>query len=244
MVAREFPSVHLIANERNIGFGAANNQILREVASEYVLLLNPDTAVSGGVVDALLALMDTRPEIGMCGPRLEQPDGTFDHASRRSFPTITSSIGHFTGIGKRLRSGSLAAYRAPETERGAVDALNGAFMLIRTKAMREVGLFDERYWMYMEDLDLCYRFGNAGWAIWFEPSVVVRHTKAGTSGKHRSLRLNYAFHYGMYRFYRDHYASERTFATSACVYVAIAIKFAASAARSWVARELLRSRPS
>ena len=84
--------------------------------------------------------------------------------------------------------------------------------------LKRTGGFDERYWMYMEDLDLCYRFGQAGWTTWYEPGVTVGHVKAGTSGKHRSLRLTYAFHYGMFRFYRDHYAAERNALLNAAVY--------------------------
>ena len=101
----------------------------------------------------------------MAGPRLELEDGSFDHASRRSFPTPLSALGHFTGLGRREgASGALADYRAPAVESGPVDAINGAFMLIRRAALEQVGAFDERYWMYMEDLDLCYRFaaGAAG----------------------------------------------------------------------------------
>ena len=90
--------------------------------------------------------------------------------------------------------------------------------------------------MYMEDLDLCYRFAEAGWTTWFEPSVTVIHVKAGTSGKHRSVRLNYAFHYGMFRFYRDHYAADRNPFLNGLVYVGIAARFALAATRDSFAR--------
>ena len=102
-------------------------------------------------------------------------------------------------------------------------------MLIRRAALEQVGGFDTRYWMYMEDLDLCYRFAEAGWTTWFEPSVTVIHVKAGTSGEHRSLRLNRAFHYGMFRFYRDHYARVAQPALNAAVYAGIAASSASSA---------------
>ena len=149
-------------------------------------------------------------DVGICGCRLELEDGTFDHAAKRSFPTPVSALGHFVGIGRRRATGRLAAYRAPAVEAGPVDAVNGAFMLMRRNALEEVGLFDEGYWMYMEDLDLCYRFAQAGWLTWYEPSATVIHIKAGTSGKNRKPRLNYAFHYGMFRFYRTHYAGGRS----------------------------------
>ncbi len=101
-------------------------------------------------------------------------------------------------------------------------------MLFRRSALDEVGLFDEGYWMYMEDLDLCYRFAQAGWVTWYEPSATVIHVKAGSSGTVRSPKLNYAFHYGMFRFYRKHYAATRGMLVSAAVYVGIAVKLALS----------------
>ena len=173
-----------------------------------MLCLNPDTRVTPGALDRLLDLMEEHPEVGISGCRLELETGAFDYAAKRSFPTPLSALGHFTGLGRRRESGVLAAYRAPEVESGPVDAVNGAFMLIRRSALDEVGLFDEGYWMYMEDLDLCYRFAEAGWVTWYEPSATVIHVKAGSSGPVRSPKLNYAFHYGMFRFYRKHYARD------------------------------------
>ncbi len=242
MVAAEFPEVELTVNPENLGFSAANNIALRRPQADYVLVLNPDTRLTEGTLDALLGLLDAKPEVGICGPRLELADGSFDHASRRSFPTPLSALGHFSGIGRRVESGPLAAYRAPDVGRGPVDAVNGAFMLIRRAALDEVGLFDEGYWMYMEDLDLCYRFKQAGWEIWFEPEVTVMHEKAGTSGPERSPRLNRAFHAGMLRFYRAHYAPQRPMLVNGAVYAGIGAKLAVSMTRSGARRALARFR--
>jgi len=111
-------------------------------------------------------------------------------------------------------------------------------MLMRRSALAEVGLFDEGYWLYMEDLDLCYRFKQAGWLTWYDPSATVVHVKAGTSGERRDLRRNYAFHYGMYRFYRQHYAARRSPFTNNAVYAGIAAKLGVSVAFSALARRL------
>ena len=89
-----------------------------------------------------------------------------------------------------------------------MDAVNGAFMLMRRSAFEEAGGFDEGYWMYMEDLDLSYTLAQRGWRTWYEPAATVRHVKGGTTGGERSVRLNLAFHRGMYRFYRKHYAAD------------------------------------
>jgi N-acetylglucosaminyl-diphospho-decaprenol L-rhamnosyltransferase len=237
MVRREFGEVELIEQPSNSGFSVANNVGIAAGHAPYVLVLNPDTRITPGALDTMVAVLETRPEVGMAGPRLELDDGSFDHASRRSFPTPLSAFGHFTGLGRREgASGALAAYRAPEVDSGPVEAINGAFMLIRRAALDQLGGFDPRYWMYMEDLDLCYRFAEAGWTTWYEPSVTVVHVKAGTSGKRRSLRLNRAFHYGMYRFYRDHYAATHSPLTNAAVYAGICGKLAISAIRSAVGR--------
>jgi N-acetylglucosaminyl-diphospho-decaprenol L-rhamnosyltransferase len=233
VVRREFADVRLIALDENTGFSAANNLVLRETTADYVLVLNPDTRICEGTLDTLLGLMEADPRIGIAGCRLVQQDGTFDHAARRSFPTPASALGHFLRVGRSGRApAALAAYRAPAVEEGPVDAVNGAFMLMRRAMLDEIGLFDEGYWMYMEDLDLCYRAARAGWLTWYEPSVEAVHIKAGTSGHHRRLRVNYAFHYGMYRYYRAHLASERGPLFNGLVYSGIALKFIASAARS------------
>src|SRR4051794_23218897 len=237
VVRREFPDVRLIALDENVGFSAANNLVLRETTAEYVLVLNPDTRLCAGTVDTLLHLMDANLGIGIAGCRLVQEDGTFDHAARRSFPTPASALGHFLRVGRSEHApASLSAYRAPDVGEGPVDAVNGAFMLMRRAMLDEIGLFDEGYWMYMEDLDLCYRAARTGWVTWYEPSVEAVHIKAGTSGHHRRLRLNYAFHYGMYRYYRTHLAPSRSGLFNAVVYCGIGIKFLTAAVASGIAR--------
>jgi GT2 family glycosyltransferase len=237
LVRGEFPEVRLIANPENVGFSVANNRAIRTGNGTYVLALNPDTRVREGALDRLLALMEQRRDIGIAGCRLELEDGSLDHAAKRAFPTPVSALGHFTGVGRRVGSrGALAAYRAPEVESGPVDAVNGAFMFMRRSALDEVGLFDEGYWMYMEDLDLCYRFRQAGWVTWYEPSATVIHVKAGTSGTLRRPKLNYAFHYGMLRFYRKFYARENRAVLNATIYAGIVAKLLVSLVRTAITR--------
>lgn len=241
MVRTEFPEVRLIENPDNAGFARANNQAIVSGTGTYVLALNPDTRVAAGALETMVDLMQARSEVGIAGCRLERLDGSLDHAAKRSFPTVLSSLGHFT-YARRRSSGRLAAYRAPEIESGPVDAVNGAFMLMRRSALNEVGVFDEGYWMYMEDLDLCFRFKQAGWVTWYEPSARVVHIKAGTSGALRRPKLNYAFHYGMFRFYRKFYATQRSPLVNAAVYAGIATKFAVSLTRTELRRFGSRTR--
>jgi hypothetical protein len=242
MVVNEFPEVRLHALDWNSGFCVANNIVLREVRAPYVLVLNPDTEIYPGSLDHMVALMEGDGGIGMSSCRLEQRDGALDHASKRSFPTPMSSLYHFIGAGDRL-GGRFAGYQAPdlgERELGEVDAVNGAYMLVRKTAMDEVGLLDEGYWLYMDDLDWCYRFKQAGWKVVYDGRVSSMHVKGGTTKRkaHRGLRHNVAFHRSMGRFYRKFYAGRNPL-LDLLVYVAIAGKLAISVVRSAIARRSL-----
>ncbi len=231
MVEREFPAVRLLRRD-NIGFSAANNLVLRENEAEAVLLLNPDTEVHAGALDAALARLRSEERIGMVGIKLLTESGELDHACKRSFPTPLSALAHFTGIGRSDgASGALSQYRAThlgDDEAGEVDAVNGAFMLCRAEAIREVGLLDEGYWLYMEDLDWCRRFWQAGWRVFYEPAGVALHVKGGSSGGRRAPRQEIAFHRGMARFYRRFDAPEQNPLLNAAVYVGIGAKLATS----------------
>jgi N-acetylglucosaminyl-diphospho-decaprenol L-rhamnosyltransferase len=239
MVRAEFPGVRLLEVGRNAGFSVANNLALTSSHGPLALLLNPDTEALQGTLDRCVQSILERPEVGMVGCRLVQPDGTFDHAAKRSFPTPLGALAHFAKIGRVLQGGALAQYRATEVSehgQGEVDAVNGAFMLVRRSAIEQVGLLDEAYWLYMEDLDWCYRFRQAGWKVWYDGSSSFVHVKGGMSKRrgHRSLRANVAFHRGMGRFYRKFYAGRRPLLDSA-VYLAIGAKLAISATRGAVA---------
>jgi GT2 family glycosyltransferase len=233
MVEAEFSRVRLL-RRGNIGFSAANNLVLRESEARAVLLLNPDTEVYAGTLDAALARLWSEQRIGMVGVKLVTESGALDHACKRSFPTPLSALAHFTGIGRSAdASSALSQYRATdlgEDEPGEVDAVNGAFMLCRTEAVREVGLLDEGYWLYMEDLDWCHRFWDAGWRVFYEPAGTALHVKGGSSGARRAPRQEVAFHRGMARFYRRFDAHHHNPLVNAAVYAGIAAKLATSLA--------------
>ena len=190
MVEREFPEVRLLRRD-NIGFSAANNLVLRESEADAVLLLNPDTEVYAGTLDAALARL--RSDAADRHGRLQAGDR--DRASSttpasapsrpRSAPSPTSPGSAAATDARR----ALSQYRAThlgDDEPGEVDAVNGAFMLCRAEAVREVGLLDEGYWLYMEDLDWCHRFWDAGWKVFYEPAGVALHVKGGSSGGRRA----------------------------------------------------------
>jgi len=239
MVAREFPEVRLL-REANIGFSAANNLVLRESEAAAVLLLNPDTEVYPGTLDAALARLRAEPRIGLVGVKLVLESGELDHACKRSFPTPLSALAHFTGIGRAEgAAGALSQYRATELgddEPGEVDAVNGAFMLCRREAIREVGLLDEGYWLYMEDLDWCHRFWDARWKVFYEPAGVALHVKGASSGARRRPKQEIAFHRGMARFYRRFDAPQHHPLLNAAVYTGVGAKLALALSRTAAAK--------
>jgi N-acetylglucosaminyl-diphospho-decaprenol L-rhamnosyltransferase len=245
MVEREFPEARLL-RRGNIGFSAANNLVLRDSDAAAVLLLNPDTEVYAGTLDAALARLRSEPRIGMVGCKLVTESGELDHACKRSFPTPLSALAHFSGVGRGGdASGALSQYRAThlgDDESGEVDAVNGAFMLCRTEAVREVGLLDEGYWLYMEDLDWCHRFWDAGWKVFYEPAGVALHVKGGSSAGRRAARQEIAFHRGMGRFYRRFDAAEHNPLLNAAVYAGVAAKLAVSLGRTAISRSTGRFR--
>ena len=233
MVEREFPEVRLM-RRGNIGFSAANNLVLRESEADAVLLLNPDTEVYAGHPRRGAGAPALEERIGMVGCKLVTESGELDHACKRSFPTPLGALAHFTGVGRGEGAvGALSQYRAThlgDDEPGEVDAVNGAFMLCRAEAVREVGLLDEGYWLYMEDLDWCHRFWDAGWKVFYEPAGVALHVKGGSSGERRAPKQEIAFHRGMGRFYRRFDAPEHNPLVNAAVYAGIGAKLAVSLA--------------
>lgn len=249
MVTADFPWASLVSLPQEVGFSAANNVALRQVTSPFILLLNPDTELNAGVLDHALAALAERPDVAVLGVRLVRRDGSFDHAAKRQFPTVLGALGHFTGVGRgSMSAGRLAQYRAPDVDEhgcGEVDAVNGAFMLMRHEAIANVGLLDEAYRMYGEDLDWCYRFKRAGWKVIYDGRVSVVHVKGASTvlesrgGRHRAFATNLMFHRAIGRFYRKFHAGKYPLLDLA-VYAGLGIKLVVSASRSAVARRGLR----
>jgi GT2 family glycosyltransferase len=224
MVKAEFPQVILLANQMNGGFACANNQGLRQVgfntdgspqpgAPRYALLLNPDTVLPpNGLVD-MVAFMDNHPEAGAIGPKLVRPDGSLDLACRRAFPTPEVSFYRMVGLSKFFPHSRLfGRYNMTFSDPDVlieVDAVVGAFMLVRQKAIAQAGLLDETYFMYGEDLDWAYHIKAHGWKIYYNPAVTVVHVKRAASRHSPKARIE--FYRAMDIFYRKFYAKSTPF---------------------------------
>jgi N-acetylglucosaminyl-diphospho-decaprenol L-rhamnosyltransferase len=209
MLRAEFPQVRLMANAQNVGFGAANNQALVESDAPFVLFLNPDTEVRPEAIGRLLAFMQDRPRVACAGPRLLNPDGS-TQSSRRAFPGVATAFVEST-ILQRWFGGLKALarfYRAAQADNQPqpVDWLVGACLLMRRSALDQVGFFDERFFMYSEEMDLCYRLRQAGWEVWYVPAAEVVHHEAASSSQDL-FRRNVNFHESRYRFFRKHHGA-------------------------------------
>ncbi len=219
MVAGSFPQATLIAGHGNVGYPAGNNLGLRALgyadrpgdsapdSPRYALLLNPDTEVPPGALAAMMAFMDSHPEVGAAGPKIVLPDGSLDLACRRSLPTVEVSLWRLTRLSKLFpRSRLFGKYNLTyldENETTEVGSLVGAFMMVRCEAVQQVGLLDETFFMYGEDLDWCKRIGEAGWKVIYYPEVQIRHVKRAAS--RRSPRAQFEFVRAFLIFYRKHY---------------------------------------
>jgi colanic acid biosynthesis glycosyl transferase WcaI len=239
-VTERFPGVRLIANHANVGFAHALNQGLEAANGDVLLALNPDTVVPPRAVSKAIAELERHHDVGMLGVKLVRPDGTFDHACKRGFPTISSALYYFFGVSRlRPRSARFAGYTAGELgedESGTVDAINGAFMLVKREAFEDVGPLDERYWLYAEDIDWCHQFWDEGWKVLYWPGVRVTHRKGGSSGDIRSWALNRAFHRSMWLFYVKHVAPGQPRVVSGLVWAGVWMKFGLSALVNTVRR--------
>jgi GT2 family glycosyltransferase len=210
-VAEEFPQATLIRSAENLGFGKANNLGFQHASGRFVLLLNPDVVLDPGCVDKLADFLFVHPETGAVGPRLRRPDGKLDLAARRGFPTPRAAFYRMTGLSKLFpRSAHFNRYNLGHESEDTVheiDAGTGACLLIRRAAIDRVGLFDPDFFMYGEDLDLCFRLHSGGWKIYYLPAAQALHVK-GQATQQATERMLYAFHSAMWTFHYKHYASD------------------------------------
>ena len=207
MVSKKFPDVNLCVNADNIGFSSGNNKALSKVRGNYVLLINTDTIVHRNAFKTMVEFLDKHPEAGAVGCKILNPDGTLQLDSRRGFPTPFAAFCKMSGLSRLFpKHKQIARYNMtfldPDKE-AEVDVLSGSCMLVRKEAMDQVGLLDEDYFMYGEDIDWCYRIREAGWKIYYTPTAKIIHFR-GESGRAVPLKVLYRKSKAMSIFVRKH----------------------------------------
>jgi GT2 family glycosyltransferase len=213
VVRRDYPQAQLIANPVNVGFARGNNIGLKEARGRYVLFLNPDTVVHEKAFDILVQWMDEHPEVGACGPKLLNSDGSLQ-ASCRAFPSIGAGFFRNTPLGRLWPNNpwtrSYLMENFAHDREASVDWLSGSALLVRREAIEQLvkqegWAWDEKYFMYCEDVDLCYRLKQLGWPRMYVPHAVITH-RIGASSDWAQGAMIRRFHASMLRFYFKHYA--------------------------------------
>jgi GT2 family glycosyltransferase len=174
MLQARFPDVRLIHNRFNVGFACANNKAIVQSQGEYILLLNPDTVVHDDGLAQLVQFLDAHPQAGVAGSRLLNPDGSLQ-VSCAPFPTLSRELWRMLHLDRLSAYGVCAMHRWSLEQPRQVDAVQGASLLVRRALLDQVGLLDEEYFMYTEEIDLCYRIHRAGWQIYWVPASRVTH---------------------------------------------------------------------
>jgi len=209
---RNEPRLRIIENKTNVGFARANNQAIPMINGDFVLFLNPDCIIKPDTLQNMVDVMDSLPEAGVAGCLIRNPDGSEQAGSRRFIPTPFRSMIRVLKLSKFFQKnpelGVLNLHMQPLPDNPVpVEAISGAFMFVRPKAMEEVGPMDDQYFLHCEDVDWCMRFGIAGWKILFVPNVEIIHTK-GACSVDRQVHIEWYKHKGMVRFYSKFFRAQ------------------------------------
>jgi GT2 family glycosyltransferase len=229
------PRLRILEQGRNTGFAAACNAGLREAGGEVALLLNPDCLVEEDTLATVRAALEADPKAGLAGCLLLNEDGTEQEGCRRSVPTPGRAFARAFGLARLRRRAGAAGGDFVLSDQPLpagpvdVDAISGAFMMVRRAALTAVGPLDEAYFMHCEDLDWCMRFRQAGWRVLFVPTASALHYK-GTSSRGRPVRVLWHMHRGMVRFYRKFFRRQYPGPFMWLVVAGVAVRFSALAA--------------
>ncbi len=239
MVGAKFPEVILIANKDNVGFSRANNQAMRLAKGEYVLLLNPDTLVEADTFEKVVQFMDEHPDAGGLGINMVDGKGNFLPESKRSLPTPEVAFYKIFGLSwlfpRSKRFGKYHLSYLDKDKTHEIEVLSGAFMLMRKEALDKVGLLDEDYFMYGEDIDLSYRIIKGGYKNYYYPEARIIHYK-GESTKKGSLNYVFVFYNAMAIFAKKHFSKERAQMFSLLINFAILLRASVSIASRFAKR--------
>lgn len=247
VIQEQFPQVRLIPNNENLGFAKANNQGMRIAEGRYVLLLNSDTVIEPDTLGIMIRFMDDDPTVGASGCKVLLPDGSLDKACRRGFPTPLATLYYVSKLSKLFpKHPKINAYHREDldpNESYPIDCLVGAFMMVRREAIKNVGLLDEKFFMYFEDTDWCYRLKEAGWTNYYYPKTTILHYKRASS-RNKPMRITYEFHRAMALFYNKHYRSKYPIWVTGLMYMGIGAKFIISITLNAVSKLIKKLIPS
>lgn len=232
MLASNFPKVRLIENQRNQGYSRPMNQSLKAAAGRYLLQLNPDTLILPGAVDALFAYMEDNPQVGICGPKVLNADGSFQKQCRRGEPRPLAVVSYFLGLPRLFpQNMAFSGYlleTEPEDSILEVAAVSGSCMLIRREVLDQIGYLDERFYAYQEDTDICNRARGAGWKVVYFPESKIIHYGGRGGSRVEPFQSIIQWHRSYYLYYKKHLAKDYFFLFNWLYYLLMALKLSFS----------------
>lgn len=225
MLAREFPKVRTIASPDNIGFAGANNLAMREAKGQFFLLLNNDALVTSGAVDTMLRLIQEKPDVGVLGPLLRNEDGSVQVSYGRMISLHAEAIQRVLTRGNTRGNPLVRRYIANRSKKEAYpDWVSGACMMLRADVVKLVGFFDDHFFMYSEEVDLCERIRRAGYRVYYTPQAEVVHI-GGKSTEANPEKAAFEYRRSQLYFYSKHYGRVRVLLLKAYLLVSIAVRW-------------------
>lgn len=229
----------------NEGFAKGNNRGLRVSKGEYKLLLNPDTKVAPDTLQIMMDFMESRPDVGIATCKLVKGDGSLDLACRRSLPDPWMSLMRFTGLSFLFpKSKTVAKYNltfADVDQEMEIGSCVGAFMFVSPACYEKIGLLDEQFFMYGEDIDWCKSAAEAGYKVWYYPKTITIHYK-GQSSRKNSKKALYEFHNVMWKYYKKHLITKYPFFLNYLVYIGIWSRYVLQLVKNWFRAEAIVSK--
>jgi GT2 family glycosyltransferase len=234
MLAQDYPNIRFIPNKTNEGYTRPMNQSLQAAQGRYLLQLNPDTVILPEALDRLIAFMDEHSQVGICGPKVLNRDGTFQKQCRRGEPRPLAMLGYFLKLSKlfpesKALGGYLIEYE-DEDKRAEVVAVSGSCMLIRMEVIDEIGYLDEQFFAYQEDTDFCLRARKADWEVYFYPEAKIIHYGGQGGSRVEPYRSIIEWHRSYWHLYNKHLAKDYFYLFNWLYYLFMIVKLGISLA--------------
>jgi hypothetical protein len=241
MLKREYPQLDLIANPENMGFTAPMNQALQNSKGDFLLLLNPDTLIEPQAFNRLIDYMERHPNVGICGPKVLNTDGTLQKPCRRGESRPLAVFSYFLGLStlfpkSKLFGEYLMSYM-DEDETHEVAGVSGSCMMVRRAVINQIGYLDERFFAYQEDADYCFRTRKAGWKIYYVPTARIIHFGGQGGSRVQPYRSIYHWHRSYWLYYQKNLAGEYFFLLNWFYYLAMLVKLTVSLLLNLIRRD-------
>jgi hypothetical protein len=241
MLKREYPQLDLIANPENMGFTAPMNQALQNSKGDFLLLLNPDTLIEPQAFNRLIDYMERHPNVGICGPKVLNTDGTLQKPCRRGESRPLAVFSYFLGLStlfpkSKLFGEYLMSYM-DEDETHEVAGVSGSCMMVRRAVINQIGYLDERFFAYQEDADYCFRTRKAGWKIYYVPTARIIHFGGQGGSRVQPYRSIYHWHRSYWLYYQKNLAGEYFFFLNWFYYLAMLVKLTVSLLLNLIRRD-------